>query len=40
MVRNDAVIVNDRFYVWMKREMDAAPEYCLRERGSTARRGV
>ena len=40
MVRNDAVIVDDRFYVWMKREMDAAPEYCLRERGSTARRGV
>ena len=40
MVRNDAVIIDDGFYVRMEWEMHAAPEYCLRERGSAARRGV
>ena len=40
MVRDDSIVVDDRFDIWMEREMDATPEHCLRERGSATRRGV
>ena len=40
MVRDDSVVVDDGFDIWIEREIDAAPKDCLRERGSATRRGV